>query len=688
MGKRILICMLCLAAMTQSLAASAFEKVPSRWKWISSREVAFSVDGTFADSFVYDARNRLKVRDCADLSLPEPDKANVSEGAENPTFSPDSSKIAFTRGGDLYVVDVASGLERRLTFDGSSVISNGYASWVYFEEIFGRPSRYRAFWWSPDSRRIAFYRFDESHVPVFPIYSPFGDLGGSLRRTRYPKAGQDNPQVRIGFADLGSDAAPLVWADFNPEEDQYFGTPFWSDDSGALYVSREPRIQNTLDLYRVDAASGAKQAVYHEESPTWLDWIEGMLFTAKGLYMVRSFETGWQQIYFLGYDGSLHRLTDGPNWRVKLLRADISGNVWFTAERDSHVRQTLYRVDAKGRIVALTDPSLDVAGVSFSPDGKYFVASLSNFATPTQVWLMDSRASENPRKRHLPSTSVKVADMAGEGFEAASYCLPESVSITTADGLELPGYIVYPRNFDPSKKYPVHVDIYGGPDTPLVRDRWYDPSRLAWWAENGIIELTADCRAAGHNGREGLDRIYRRLSEVEIRDFVAWADYLKSLPYVAPDRIGVEGFSFGGTMTARLVMEHSDAFHYGIAGGGVYDWALYDTHYTERFMETPGSNPEGYAATRVISHAASYPTEYADSSQGIAPVMLKLTHGTGDDNVHYQNTLLLVDALEREGKRFELMIYPDGMHGYRGAQGKHSREADRAFWRKYLLREP
>ena len=238
----------------------------------------------------------------------------------------------------------------------------------------------------------------------------------------------------------------------------------------------------------------------------------------------------------------------------------------------------------------------------------------------------------------------------------------------------------FPKDFSLSGHYPVHVDIYGGPDTPLVYDRWTNPERYQWYADNGIIELIADCRAAGHNGRAGLDAIYRQLSVVEVEDFVAWSDYLKSLPYVLGDKIGVEGFSFGGTMTSLLVMTRPEAYPYGIAGGGVYDWMLYDTHYTERFMSTPQENPEGYASTRVLDKASAYPNEKALEGK----VMLKLTHGTGDDNVHFQNTLLLVDALHRCGARFELMVYPDGMHGYRGYQGRHFQEENNAFWLKYL----
>mgnify|MGYP002852208976 CR=1 FL=1 len=589
--------------------------------------------------------------------------------AINVTYSPDSTKVAFTRDNDLWIASIKDSTETRLTFDGSETVYNGYASWVYYEEIFGRPSRYRAFWWSPDSKKLAFYRFDDTEVPMFPIYSPFGQ-DGTLRRTHYPKAGERNPEVRIGIADGTS----IVWADFDASEDQYFGTPFWGADSESLFVSREPRIQNHLDLYSVNVNDGSKSLIYSETVETWLDWIDGMLFAEDGLYMVRSFETGWQQIYFLSYDGkTLRRLTDGSNWRISLLKVDKKGNVFFTAERDSRVRQSLYRVDKKGKIISLTDPVYDVNKVTL--DDKTATVTLSNLETP----VFSSTVNLYKKYKWKNNNENRI------------------VTITN-DGLVLPGIMILPEGFDPGKKYPVHMDIYGGPDTPMVRDRWISPERYRWYRENGIIELIADCRAAGHNGREGMDQIYKQLSVKEVEDFCAWAEWLQGLPYVNPKKIGVEGFSFGGTMTVLLVAEHPDLFHYGIAGGGVYDWRLYDTHYTERFMSTPEDNPEGYESTAVLRRVSGYPTMSgstpdSDSSSFLRrpalvdSVRLKLTHGTGDDNVHFQNTLQLIDVLQRQGSSFDLMIYPDGMHGYRGEQGKHSVEEDRAFWRKYLLSE-
>ena len=700
MNKRIVLLMVLVLAAAGAWAQE-FNDMPRAWKWIGNEEVIFSYDGTYYDStaFAVNARTGKRIDE---VMAPEKysDFPLNPIGAVNLTYSPDSTKIAFTRDNDLYVVDIATEVETRLTFDGSDVILNGYASWVYYEEILGRRTKYKAFWWSPDSKKIGFYRFDNTEVPVFPIYSAFANpegaasqsqsprvtdlaLGGSLSETRYPKAGQTNPQVRIGIIDMSLRGESetwqsITWADFDETEDQYFGIPFWGPDSKEFFIARMPRLQNTIDLYAVNIADGSKRQVYNETYKTWLNWFDGVVFTENGLYMAREFETGWQQIYFLSYDGkTFRRLTDGPNWNVSIVRVDEKkGDVYFTAKRDAVAKQALYKVDKKGNITALTDPQYHAVSVSFSPDGKYFVAKYSNTTTPDKVAVFPS-AGKNVKQGNV------VADMQGPDYDASKYALGQLVNMTTEDGFELPGMIVYPKNFDPTKKYPVHVDIYGGPNTAMVRDRWVTPTAAnQWYSENGIIQITVDPRAAGHNGRAGLDMIYRQLTVWEVKDFCAWADWLKALPYVDGDKIGVEGFSFGGTMTSMLLMQAPDKFHYGIAGGGVYDWALYDSHYTERYMDTPQNNPEGYAVSKVLNYVEGYPTDYSSISQ---PVMLKLTHGTGDDNVHHQNTLQLLDALHKAGKNFEFMIYPDGMHGYYNYQGDHFLNANHAFWLKYLL---
>lgn len=592
---------------------------------------------------------------------------SVSAKVYNETPSPDGTMCAYTGEDHNLYVKNEQGFEVQLTFDGSDLIMNGYASWVYYEEIFGRPSKYKAFWWSPDSKKIAFYRFDNSLVPMFPIYSPFGQQG-HITRTRYPKAGEPNPKVRVGIVSVDGHS-DVVWADFDQDEDQYFGTPFWCDDSQKLFVQWMPRVQQELRLYSVDAEKGKLETIYKEEYPTWVNWMDDMLFASDGLYMVRDFETLWQQIYFLSYDGkTFTRLTDGINWRISLVKLnEKTREVYFTSYRDSDVHSCLYKVNAEGKITLLSDPMKNVDRVEIADDFKSYSITLSDINSQPVTYHY-----KVGRRGKITETSVEKSEME----------LPQDrpvkdiVYLSLEDGTRIPASVALPKDFDSSKQYPLVMEIYGGPDTPYVNDRWREISdRDMWYYNNGIIKVVADTRAAGHNGRAGLDLIYRDVVSVPVQDFVSWANYLGSLPYVDALRIGVEGFSFGGTMTAMLVMTHPECFKCGIAGGGVYDWILYDTHYTERFMDTPSRNPEGYAVSRVLNYVPVY-----DDSLSF----LKLTHGTGDDNVHFQNTLQLINELEINGKQFELMIYPDGMHGYRDLQGEHDRQSDYRFWKEHF----
>lgn len=605
----------------------------------------------------------------------------------NPTPSPDGKRVAYTVDNDIYVDDLASGETTRITFDGGELILNGYASWVYYEEIFGRPSKYRAFWWAPDSRHLAFYRFDNSEVPQFPIFSPFGQ-DGSLNLTRYPKAGRTSPSVRIGMADvdrsfaalrnlhgdmrlLGRVVQPVVWADFDRNADCWYGTPFWGADSRELYVSVMPRVQQQLDLFAVSAAHGTKRQVYHEQYGTWIDWMDDIHFTSDGLYVVRSFETGWEQIYFISYDGrQVRRLTDGENWGMRILRVDgKTSDIIFIAKRDDKTHPSLYKVDRKRVVTALTNPEYWADEPVISEDGRTFTARLSNASTP---WFKVSGRTDKAfdDKKYGPVTTE---DSASE-YDLDDMPLPIPVKISN-DGFDLYGLICYPKGFNVSERYPVVVELYGGPGTPYVRDRWKDRDASDRWCwENGIIWMVVDPRSSGENGRRGTDEAYRRMTVVELEDYVAWAEWLRSQPYVIPDRICCDGFSFGGTTTVMLLGRYPEYFQYGIAGGGVYDFRLYDSHYTERYMDTPEHNPEGYGTACCLNFV-----------KGIRDGALRLTHGTGDDNVHFQNTLLLVDALQKQGTSFELMIYPDGMHGYRDGQKAHD-DADRhSFWSRKLL---
>ncbi len=613
--------------------------------------------------------------------MSEPFAKNV----KNPTISPCGGKVAFTDSdNNLCVWNAADSQVKKLTQDGTNVIMNGYASWVYYEEILGRPSKYKAFWWSPDSKTIAYYKFDDSGIPMFPIYDSRGKHG-FITETRYPKAGDKNPEVKIAFVNVEDGAT--VWADFDHTLDQYFGIPFWNADGSRFIIPWMPREQNNLILYTVNPSDGSKDSIYNENQKTWIDWMEDMQFVEDGFFMVRDFDM-WEQIYFQSFDGKrLEKITDGKNWGVKFVKVDMKGGaIYFTARREVSTRNDFYKVDLKTkRITRLSFGEYNFANVKLSPDNKHYVALYSNSVTPTKVAVVDvksavkaSTAKVAPKVPFEKSSGVKViADSKGEKFDEYKLAIPQMLSITV-DGYVLPAQVIWPIDLDRSKKYPVLVSMYGGPNAGTVMDTWKGISeKTQWWANEGVIQIAIDHRASGHCGKEGLNYLHRNLLNIELVDYIEWMKELHKLPFVNKEKVGITGFSYGGSMTMLACTAGNDYFKYGIAGGGVYDWGLYDSHYTERYMDRPQDNPDGYANTRMM--------EKVDRYKGDATNYVKITHGTSDDNVHMQNTMQLINALQNAGKQFDLMMYPGEFHGYRGKKSVHSTTGDYIFWYRHLL---
>lgn len=605
-----------------------------------------------------------------------PSGIKIREGAENITLSPDSLKVAYTFKNDLYTLNLITLKERRLTFDGSSSLLNGRASWVYYEEIFGRSTNYKAFWWSPDSKRVAFYQFDEEESPLFPIYHSEGQYG-KLSYLHYPKAGDKNPKVKIGIVSL--DSGEISWVDFNKERDQYFGEPFWAPNSNSLLVQWMDREQKNFVLYSVDALTGKKSTIYTEEQSTWVNWIEEVLFDKEMLYFVTDFEK-WEQIYALDIKGgNVRRVTNGKNWSIKLLSlVPAEGKLFFSARRNNSLRNELYSVTTKGEgvVESYSTEQLNHSPIYIAPNGKFAVAVGSSLASPPKVVLIALGKQERRKQKGYRV----IEDSRSDHFEQFTPLLPNLIYVTTKEGFKLPGAIILPKDFDSTHPYPVIVNIYGGPNSTNVMDRWKNPTTTTklWW-EKGVIQVWIDNRSSGHFGREGIDFVHRNLGHWELQDFMLWAKYFASLPYVDSGKIGITGFSYGGTMTLLALTSGEGLFSYGVAGAGVYDWMLYDTHYTERYMDTPQSNPEGYKSSSVLKKVSGYQSEKG--------AMLFLSHGTADDNVHLQNSMQLIDALQREKKEFQLMLYPGALHGYRGVQGLHFQNEVTNFWSKWLLEE-
>jgi len=603
--------------------------------------------------------------------VPEISPAKLGiDSAQNFTLSPDSKWAAYTKHNDLYAVELSSKKIIRLTNDGSDIILNGYASWLYYEEILGRASRYKAFWWSPDSKRLAYMRFDDSQVPVFPIYVADGQHG-YLEQERYPKAGDKNPQVKIGIINIESPAT--VWADFNPSDDQYFGPPAWSPN-GDFWIQWMNRGQDSLIIYKLDPATGAKNQVYAETQKTWIDLDDNNRFeflpSGKG-FMVKSDKDGWENLYLYDLNGKfVNQVTTGSFWGTNIHKIDEKAKqVYLTARKQNSARYDLYRVGLNGTgLTRLTFGEYSHDDIHLSPGGKYFITSYSNVNTPTTMALVDAKG------RILR----ELGNIKGEQF--ANYRSPktEIIRVKSADGLfDLPVSITYPIDFDPAKKYPVLVSIYGGPNAGTIYDRWKPVGGATqWWAQEGIIQVAFDNRSSGHFGKAGLNYIHRQLGKYEIEDYMTCGRWLKKQSFVDSGKIAITGGSFGGYMTCMALTYGADVFNYGIANASVTDWQLYDTHYTERYMDMPSENPEGYRNTAVVT--------YADKYRGL----LRIVHGTTDDNVHMQNSLQLINRLEDLGKHFELMVYPNERHGIGSnvrMKANHYRNESLLFYYRYLL---
>ncbi|HPW78903.1 MAG TPA: DPP IV N-terminal domain-containing protein [Bacteroidales bacterium] len=648
--------------------------VPVSWK--DNRTLVIRSGGLYLEDI--ETGERIPAEDPG-LKPKTPSPVELEDKALNPVLSPDGKYVAYTLNNDLYAKELSTGKIKRFTFDGSKTILNGYASWVYYEEILGRSGNYRSFWWSPDSRRLAFFRCDDSNVPMFPIYVADGQYG-LLEETRYPKAGSENPQVKVGVVSVGEEEG-VIWADFDPAADQYFGQPFWSPDGSVLLVQWMNRDQNVLKLYTVDPADGSKKIIYTEEQPAWLEWISDPIFWEKGILMVRDFES-WEQVYFCSLDGNLlRRLTDGRNWGISLHGTDPKGDfLFFSARREISTRTDLYRLPlagAKGKkdlsVQRLTTGAYHNTNVLFSPDYRNFTVLCSNVSTPSRSLLYNV---EEGLVRQLGDSRGDAYDLE---LEKGNVPVSELHFLTTEDGFTIPAIITWPLDMVEGKEYPVLASVYGGPNSGSVTDRWIAPASRYHWARKGVIQITMDHRGSGHCGKRGLDMMHRNLGKWEIHDYKLWIDYLRDLGCADNRRTGITGFSYGGYVTALAVCTAGDYFPYGIAGAGVYDWMFYDTHYTERFMDTPQDNPEGYRNASVLEQCAAYGT--------FGPSVLLITHGSSDDNVHFQNSMRLVDELMKKNKHFRFMIYPGARHGYRGYQGSFSSAETMAFWTRYLLEE-
>ncbi len=579
----------------------------------------------------------------------------------NTRFSPDGKKIAYTKKKDLYVYDLTNDKEIRLTFDASDKIYNGYSSWVYMEEILERSSRYAAFWWSPDGNKIAFLRTDETDVPVFTLnrLDEADGIHGLIEATPYPKAGDPNPKVKMGIADIAT--GKTVWVKTDPNIDQYIAWPFWTPDCKKLAIQVVNRDQNDLQIILADPATGDFVPINNETSTTWVQFHEDIYVMKNGSgFIVRSNMNDWENLYYYGWDGKIKTQLTNLNFRITAIdRVDEDNkSVYFSATGTESTDSHAFRVGLDGKNLLQITKGEGTHSVSISPKGNYFIDTWNSIVSPGSIIALDKKAR---KIRDIYKFEQQV-------YDPSKSSKSEMVKIISSDGLfNMPAIITYPLNFDPAKKYPVVFTIYGGPDSKNVYNRWQG-NNPSWYSQNGIITFTVDHRGSGQFGRKGLDYLYRCLGKWEILDYEDAVKWLRTKQYIDSTRVGITGSSYGGYMTCLALTKGADYWTHGFAGSSVTDWRLYDDVYTERYMGTPQDNPDGYKESSTLTYVKNYKGN------------LYLTHGDMDDNVHMQNSIYLISRLEDEGKIFEFMLYPEGRHGWSGAKAVHSRNEANHFW--------
>jgi dipeptidyl-peptidase-4 len=583
---------------------------------------------------------------------------------EDPRFSPEGRHIAFERSLDLWVLDVATGRETRLTSDGrQNVTLNGVNDWVYGEEIWNRLPE--AFWWSPDGSHVAFYHFDERSVGMYPLLDD-SPLYPEVFLQKYPKAGTTNPKLKIGVADLAT--GKTTWMNTGGN-DAYLARLEWTPRGDAVAIERLSRDQKRLDLLRCGAADGACSTLLTENWRTWINLGRDFRFLPDGRFLWGSERSGWRRLYLYGADGRLIRPATPEGWEITSLDGVAEDGTWAMVTgfptaglgpADRKVaRVRLDAPDSKNWEVLTPEPGWHQALVS--PRGGSWVHGWSDANTPPRAEVRTAAGAAVP----LPMTPSRL--------DAASLPKWELLTIPGPDGSRLPARLLKPAGFDPSRRYPVVIYHYGGPGSQVVDNNW--SSRGLWHkllAARGIAVFSVDNQSSTFFGKAGEDRDYRRFGTVNLAGQLAGVDYLKSLPWVDASRLGLWGWSGGGSNTLYCILNRPGVWKAAIAGAPVTDWKLYDSIWTERYLDRPQDNPQGYHDSAPLTYAANLRDH------------LLIVHGLADDNVHPQNTIQMSDAFIKAGLPFEQAIYPGQKHGFRPPEMRHFYERATEFFVREL----
>jgi dipeptidyl-peptidase-4 len=555
-------------------------------------------------------------------------------------LSPDTEHVAYLKANDLYLSDIATGTEKKLTTGGSETVFNGRLDWVYQEEVYGRGS-YRAFWWSPDSQRIAFLSLDETKVPVYTLS---GDHTQPIKteRIRYPKVGDSNPIAKLGVVDL---QANLSWQqEPYPSQETLIVQVGWKPD-GQLLAAWQDRIQTWLDLRLYDSA-GASTLAIHETSPAWTARLPLPEFLKDGSFLWQSDRTGHRHLYLYGSDYTLRKAVTQGDWDIRAVEGvdELQQRVLFSATKNNLIGNDIYHINLDGNNLQRLSQEKGSHNVSWNKTYTYYLDSWSSI-------------TQTPRQALFDADGKQVQLIDDHGLPTAMRDLQlatvKQQQIKTRDGFEMESLLYLPPNFDATKKYPIYQQIYGGPMAPLVTDRWNSNLWYHFLAQQGYVVWILDNRSASNKGAVSAWPFYKKIGQLELQDQLDGLNWLTQQGWADMRRISLSGWSYGGYMTA-YAMTHSKAWKIGFVGAPVTDFRLYDSIYTERYMGLSKDNAAGYDQGSVLKAAKNLN----------GPILIM--HGTVDDNVHPQNTVILIDELIKAGKDYSLQIYPGQAHGVRG----------------------
>ncbi|HBS86589.1 MAG: peptidase S9 [Bacteroidetes bacterium GWF2_38_335] len=576
-------------------------------------------------------------------------------------FSPKSDKVAYMLDNDLYIKNLADEKVTRVTNDGKfNFIINGAPDWVY-EEEFGYA---KAFEWSPDGSKLAFVKFNETEVKQFTL-TYYGDLYPEEYKYKYPKAGEANSIVSVHIYDLIT--GKTVSVDIGAEKDIYIPRIKWTNDPGKLCVTRLNRLQNQLDLLFADAATGKTAVVLHEENQYFIDIHDDLTFLADNKHFLWISEKDkWKHIYLYDITGKEIRQITKGNWCVVDLMGinEKTQTLYYISTEETPIERALYSIKLDGTDKKLLSKRKGVNDVEFCSTYKYYINTWSDANTPYYVSVNDESGKEI---RELINNETVKKNMEEFGFTKKEFNV-----FINSKGTDLHYYIMKPKDFDPAKKYPVFIHLYGGPGSQQVMNEWgwFDYAFYQLLTQKGYIVACMDNTGTDFRGEDFSKATYMKMGKQESDDQIEFAKFLGSLSYVDKTRIGIEGWSYGGTMSALCLMRGNDVYKMAISTAPVMNWRYYDNIYSERYMRTPQENPSGYDDYSPINHVKNLKGK------------LLLIHGTADDNVHVQNSMDFVTALVNANKQFDMMFYPNKNHGIYGG---YTRIHLYTKWLEYII---